>query len=349
MTAMAKIRFDMFAAGVLGTCVAALYGAALPSAVSLWTGGPARGTIASGVTGGMPAAPTARLFDMVPAKAVPPARGLVPDGSMDVAAVDRLYADLDYALPAIAEEGRSVPRVFLAKVPHGLHQMADVDAKKSVFLRTLLPLVLRVNEEIQADRARIEEIAARRAEGRSRPLDERWLRDMATLYGLKDVSLSKLLQRVDVVPPSLALAQAAEESGWGTSRFARQGNALFGQWTWDADSALVPKNRKLGATHGVKAFPSLLQAVRAYARNLNTHRAYGEFRKARAIQRRTVAALDGRRLAATLTRYSERGGDYVKTLYVIMDANALDALDDATLAPHPIELAGLQGWDHLLP
>lgn len=347
---MAKHRFDMIAAGLLGACVAGLYGAALPEALSSWTGTSARGDIASRVSGSVPAAPTARLLKMNPVVAdrdIP--RGLAPQARLDVADAHRLYEDLGYGLDDVADAGREVPRVFLTKVPHGLQDTPDVETKKSVFLRTMLPLVLRVNEGILADRARIQEIAARRAEGRVHPADERWLAEMAEDYGLAKVDVRKLLQRVDIIPPSLALAQAAEESGWGTSRFARQGNALFGQWTWDSDNALVPRDRKAGASHGIKAFPSLLQAVKAYARNLNTHRAYGEFRVVRAAMRRAGAEPTGPRLAETLTRYSERGMDYVKTLRVIMDANQLAALDGAALAPHPVELAMLQARGHLLP
>ncbi len=344
---MAKHRFDIFAAGLLGACVAGLYGAALPEALSTWTGAwtgtRAGGEIATRVSGSVPTAPTARLLKLSPVVAERPApRDTAPrDGvqaHLDVDAVHRLYEDLGYGLDGAAS-GLQVPRVFLATVPHDLKETADVDLKKSVFLRTMLPLVLRVNEEIAADRARILEIASRKAEGRIHPADERWLADKAEEYGLKTVDVRKLLQRVDIIPPSLALAQAAEESGWGTSRFARQGNALFGQWTWDADSALVPRDRKAGASHGIKAFPSLLQAVQAYARNLTSHRAYAEFRVARAAMRKAGQEPAGPRLAQTLTRYSERGSDYVHTLHVIMDANQLAALDTAALAPHPVELA----------
>lgn len=342
---MAKFRFDMIAAGILGACVVGLYGATLPDAIDSLTADPGE---AQTTGGSVPAAPMARLFNMTPVQERKIARGVTAEARLDVAAVDRLYQDLNYGLDSVAGDGQGVPRIFLSKVPQGLEKTTDVETKKSIFLRTMLPLVLRVNEGILADRARIQEIAARRAAGLEHPSDARWLRDIADAYGLKSADPKKLLARVDVIPPSLALAQAAEESGWGTSRFARQGNALFGQWTWDAENALVPRDRKAGATHGIKAFPSLLQAVKAYASNLNTHRAYGEFRAARAALRRDGTDLNGRVLANTLTRYSERGADYVKTLHVIMDANDLAALDTATLAPHPVELASLEAKGHTL-
>lgn len=345
---MAKFRFDMIAAGILGACVVGLYGATLPEAIDSLTSPQAEGPVANRVGGSVPAAPMARLFNMAPVKERQTAPGVTTEAHLDVAAVDRLYEDLDYGLDGVADGDHGVPRIFLAKVPRGLEETADVETKKSIFLRTMLPLVLRVNEGILADRARVQEIAARRAAGIEHPADARWLRDIADAYGLKSAEPKKLLQRIDIVPPSLALAQAAEESGWGTSRFARQGNALFGQWTWDADNALVPRKRASGKTHGIKAFPSLLQAVKAYARNLNTHRAYAEFRTARAAARRAGHDLSGPELARTLTRYSERGGDYVKTLHVIMDANHLAALDAATLAPHPVELASLEAKGHTL-
>lgn len=348
MTAMAKHRFDMIAAGLLGTCVAGLYGAALPDAIDAMIGARATGEIGTRVVGQMPAAPSARLLNLTRTTKDPVPRGLTPQTSLDVAAVDRLYQDMGYGLDKVADEGHQVPRIFLASVPQGLTHTTDVTVKKSVFLRTLLPLILRTNEGIAADRARIQEIVDRRADGRVHPADERWLAETADAYGLKSVDPKKMLLRIDVIPPSLALAQAAEESGWGTSRFARQGNALFGQWTWDAENALVPRDRKSGATHGIKTFPSLLQAVKAYARNLNTHRAYGEFRTARAAMRRAGSDLQGPALARTLTRYSERGDDYIKTLHIIMEANQLAALDTAALAPTPVEIASLQALGHRL-
>ncbi|WP_404381263.1 glucosaminidase domain-containing protein [Caenispirillum salinarum] len=250
-----------------------------------------------------------------------------------VAEARALYDELGYRLAHVADGRMGVPRVYLAAVPEDLASLRDVDARKSVFLRTVLPLVLRVNEEIAADRARVERIEAhRRGGGGVGPEDEAWLADRAAWYKLETVDIPVLLARMDVLPPSLALAQAAEESGWGTSRFAREGNALFGQWTTDPGvKGLVPLARADDATHRVRAFDRLLDAVRAYARNLNTHPAYAELRAARRAARAAGEPVDGEALAATLHSYSERGQDYVDTLLLIMRANKLATLDRVRL------------------
>ena len=154
---------------------------------------------------------------------------------------------------------------------------------------------------------------------------------MADRYKVPADNLALLIRRVDVIPPSLALAQAAEESGWGTSRFARQGNAIFGQWTTADGPGLVPRERDEDKDHKVRIFGKLIDSVRAYMLNLNTHRAYRELRRARAALRRAGEPLNGHTLARFLHRYSERGADYVSAIRTMIEANGLDRLDDARL------------------
>jgi Bax protein len=149
-----------------------------------------------------------------------------------------------------------------------------------------------------------------------------------------------MIRRADIIPPSLALAQAAEESGWGTSRFALEGNALFGQWTFAVKGALVPKNRDAGKAHRVRAFTSLLDAVRAYVRNLNTHKAYRHFRRERQALRQADRQLAGTVLARTLSSYSERGNKYVRTIQSIITGNQLQNLDKARLGGKTVSLSG---------
>lgn len=242
------------------------------------------------------------------------------------------FERLDYDLEAVTRDDKPVPRVFLASLPGDLADVREPEKRKTVFFRTLLPLVLHANEEIAAHRQRLWQLHARLKRGQKlAAVDRLWLIVMSERYRVDRGDIDALLKRVDVVPPSLALAQAAEESGWGTSRFSRQGNAIFGQWTFDENDGLVPRKREEGKNHRVKAFDSLLQSVRAYARNLNTHRAYREFRKLRAQMRRDGTQIGGRKLVDTLKRYSERGADYVKTLRSIMAVNKLTRLDDARL------------------
>lgn len=153
--------------------------------------------------------------------------------------------------------------------------------------------------------------------------------------GLSPAAYDELLARLDIVPVSLALAQAAEESGWGTSRFAAEGNALFGQWAW-GENAIRPQNQREGlGDYGIAAFETPLESVRAYMHNLNTHPAYAELRARRAEMRRDDETLSGWELANTLTRYSERGQDYVDTLHTIMRVNRLADTDSAYLGDGP--------------
>lgn len=330
------------AIGLVMACVAGLYAAALPDMLSTGTPGEGGRTASSGV----PAAQVARALGMHDTRRKAPApQGVQVKQRLDVHRVSRIYQELDYALDNVRTGTPEVPRVFLSSVPSGLKSVPDVETRKSVFLRTMLPLILKVNEDLAGKRARLEAIAARQGRALD-PADARWLADTAAAYKVDPAQptgklVKKLLMRVDIVPPSLALAQAAEESGWGTSRFARQGNALFGQWTTGRENGLVPQDRPEGATHVVKSFDRLVDAVAAYAHNLNTHAAYAEFRAQRAQQRRLGRTPNGYSLARTLTAYSERGQDYVDSLQLIMRANELAALDQAKLSARPVEVASL--------
>lgn len=345
-------RSTILGLGFLGTCVAGLYAAVGAALLAPHVpGDAARGFVSTGLSSPVPAlrydmphaedGGTARglrptvmsklLFGAPPAPAGPPPGRHVP--GLSVAEARALWDDHGYRLQRVTTGGAGVPRLYLEAVPNDLRALRDAQVRKNVFLRTVLPLVLRVNEEIAADRARLRDLAGRLAEGGAASAEEAaWLADLAAYYKLETPDVPLLLKRVDVVPPSLALAQAAAESGWGTSRFAREGNALFGQWTTNPDvRGLVPLDRAGEATHRVRAFDTLLEAVRAYARNLNTHRAYAGFRCERHKQRTKGLSPDGYRLAGTLLAYSERGPDYVETLRLIMRVNDLTALDDARL------------------
>ena len=217
-----------------------------------------------------------------------------------------------------------------------------MEKRKAIFFKTVLPLILKVNEQTRADRRRLWKIRYRQATGLPVvAVDRLWLVVISERYGVKRGDINALFKRIDVVPPSLALAQAAEESGWGRSRFVQEGNAIFGQWTSSIHDALEPKSRDDGKTHGIKSFASLLHSVEAYVHNLNTHRAYREFRAARSVLRRVGAPLDGLVLATKLKRYSERGWDYVLTLRSIILGNNLSGLDDARLRRGPGQEAEL--------
>ncbi len=232
-------------------------------------------------------------------------------------AFDRIGFDLD----SVAAGSAPVPRVTLVMLPGDLDGIGDLDARKDLFLRAFLPVVLTVNERIVEDRRRLIALRDKIAAGETLLGGEvQWLLALADIYDQPDMDFDALLKKVDAIPPSLALAQAIEESGWGTSRIAKDQNAMFGQFGEDP----------LGAWD-YRSFPSLTAAVESYARNLNTHRAYREFRQARATMRSHGGSMDAWALAATLFRYSERGPLYVKNLRWIIRDNDLRAFDSAHL------------------
>lgn len=234
-----------------------------------------------------------------------------------------------------------VPRIFLASLPIDIADVNLTEKRKRAFVKVMLPHILRENERIAADRARLERLHDRlQFGGALTARDQLWLREQAEQYGLEEVDTAELLNRVDIVPPGLALAQSIEESGWGTSRFALLGNAVYGQWTWNTGAGIVPENRPEGETYEVQRFKSLENSVAAYMRNLNSKSSYREFRDHRAAMRDRGEEPDSYRLAAHLQRYSVRGADYIRTIRSIMRSNSLELFDGARLADEPAPLFG---------
>jgi Bax protein len=226
-----------------------------------------------------------------------------------------------------------VPRIFLASLPVDIADVNLTEKRKRAFLKVMLPHILRENERITAARTRLEQLHQRMQSGAELSArDRRWLEQLAEQYGVDDVDTAELLNRVDAIPPGLALAQAVEESGWGTSRFALMGNAVFGMWTWIPGAGLVPENRPDGETYEVQRFKSLDHSVAAYMRNLNSKASYREFRDKRAGMRDRNLTPDSYQLAGTLHRYSVRGQDYIRTIRSIMKSNGLEQFDSARLA-----------------
>ena len=247
-------------------------------------------------------------------------------------ALSEMFNQLGYDLDLVRSGKANVPRLFLASLPGDLKDIRETRVRKTLFFKTVLPLILQVNEEILGDRRRLWRLHFQRGLGlKFGPADRLWLMVMAERYNLKNGTIDNLLKRVDIVPPSLALAQAAEESGWGTSRFVREGNAVFGQWTFSDTGNLMPARRDENKTHKIRAFPSLLESVRAYAHNLNTHPAYRQMRRIRHGLRLKGAPLEGLLMAGDLKNYSVRGEKYVETIKALIEANNLQRFDDARL------------------
>jgi Bax protein len=219
--------------------------------------------------------------------------------------------------PELLPTARPSPAVLLARWLPELDSPAHSAPLKTEFVRQVLPLIMQVNEEILRQRERTVALAPEVEAGK--PLseaDQRVVAELLVAARLDAWDTDEMLLRLDAVPLSMALAQAGLESGWGRSRPAREDNALFGQMAFAPAS--LPK---------VQSFADVLETVQAYACNLNTHRAYGEFRRRRAALRARGDTLDGHTLAAFIQRYSERGPHYVEAIRHLMRINNLSLLD----------------------
>ena len=192
-----------------------------------------------------------------------------------------------------------------------------------------MPLILEENNRIFLDRKRLFAILNK---NKNTETEKKWLNNKFKQYGVVNRDLTTLKIRMDVIPVSLAIAQAAKETGWGTSRFALEGNALYGQWTWSEDG-ITPASAEAGSTHKVMKFKILQASVRAYQRNLNTHSGYKKFREARAIQRDNSGKLNSLLLVDYLDKYAETGKEYTLILKKIIEQNSLTDFDDAKLLP----------------
>lgn len=232
---------------------------------------------------------------------------------------------------------REIPRIELTHIPQRWQkqtQTIPVSDKKNIFFRLTGSGILQSNERIINERERLLDAI------KNNDIDNNeWLAVLAVKYKvikqesdkLHKQALIQLKKRVDIVPPSLALAQAAEESGWGTSRFAIKGNSLFGQWDFSGNGIKPKEQRANLGNYGIAAFESPEASIEAYMLNLNTHRAYQRMRQKRSVFRQQNKEPTGWDLAKTLDKYSERGVDYVKSLHTIMSYNKLNDADQAYL------------------
>ena len=240
-----------------------------------------------------------------------------------------------------------VPPFILETLPTDLHRIGGTTEKKRLFFLSLLPMVLLANDDISDQRQELQSLLETfDREGELTPEETGQLHELQEDYGVKGDVLrnnglrQKLLSRVDVIPPSLVLAQAATESAYGTSRFARRANNLFGEWTFLPGTGLVPQERPEGATYEVRRFPSVAASLRSYMKNINTHWAYRTFRLKRAQLRSEGKPLSGLDLAEGLERYSTRGSDYVNELREIIRRNRLSRLSGAALRQPAGDKAG---------
>ena len=239
-----------------------------------------------------------------------------------------LFDDLDYDLAGV-RAGQKVKPIYLMKLPKDLKTLGDTKMKRELFIKIVLPLILDENQKIMDDRKKLFKILAKNFNTVGEKV---WLKRRFREYKIEDQDLSKLKIRMDIIPVSIALAQAANESGWGTSRFALEGNALFGQWTW-SKKGISPANKDPDKTHKILQFQILKASVRAYKNNINTHSAYKEFREVRAQLRQDDKQIVGLDLTKYLKNYAAIGEKYVSILENIIERNSLTDFDKANLLP----------------
>jgi len=247
---------------------------------------------------------------------------------LSASTLKQLFEDTKYNLNDV-RKNKVVKPVSINLLPNEIKNIESSKKRKQLFIQIVLPLILEENERIKLDRKRLFVILNKNNNTES---ERKWLKNKLKQYGVVNKELAILKIRLDEIPVSLAIAQAAKETGWGTSRFALKGNALFGQWTWNGDG-MKPTGIDDQAKHKIMRFNVLQASVRAYQRNLNTHSSYKEFRKARAIQRDNKGELNSLELVDYLDKYAQTGKEYTRILKMIIQQNLLQDFDDAKLLP----------------
>jgi len=250
--------------------------------------------------------------------------------------VNALFKEVKYNLKDVRET-KLVKPVDIGLLPNEIKNIGNIKKRKEMFIKIVLPLILKENNKIRIDRKRLFAILGKNS---NTDIEKKWLEKKYKQYGVRQNDLSTLKIRMDEIPVSLAIAQAAKETGWGTSRFALKGNALFGQWTWSGEG-LKPKYAEKGEEHKVMKFHSLQLSVRAYLRNLNTHSSYKNLRKARTKLRNKNKPLNSIVLSNHLDKYAETGNEYIEVLQKIILQNNLKDFDEARLLPSSKDLESL--------
>ena len=255
---------------------------------------------------------------------------------LSASTIEQLFKETDYNLKDVRKT-KLVKPVRLSLLPNEMKMIESTEKRKNLFIQIILPLIIEENNRIKLNRKKLFSILNKNHNSNA---EKKWLNEKFKQYGVLNKDLSTLKVRMDTVPVSLAIAQAAKETGWGTSRFALEGNALFGQWTWSGEG-IKPADADHNATHKVMKFKILKSSIRAYQRNLNTHSGYKEFRMARAALRDNRRNLDGLILATYLNKYAETGTEYVKIIKQIIKQNNLTDFDEVKLLPSSIQLKSL--------
>ena len=251
---------------------------------------------------------------------------ILPDLNLKTETVIQLFKDVDYDLRKVRNE-KLVKPIYFTQFPRDLDDLQSVQLKKETFIKIVLPLIVAENEKIVDDREKLKVLVEKKF---TSDAEKQWLRQKLLEYKVKKGNLDELLDRMDMIPVSIALAQAAKESGWGTSRFALEGNAIFGQWTWDGQG-IAPLKRDGDKNHKILKFPILRASVKAYKNNLNTHKSYLKFREKRKSLRIKNKKITGLALTDTLKNYAQTGSAYTKILNQIITQNRLSDFEPVRL------------------
>ena len=256
---------------------------------------------------------------------------------LSASTIEQLFEDTKYNLKSVKETKLVNIGNSIDHLPNEMKKIESVKKRKNLFIQIVLPLIIEENTKIRLDRKKLFAILNKNNNSQS---DKEWLLKKFKQYGVNKNDLSTLKIRMDEIPVSLAIAQAAKETGWGTSRFAQEGNALFGQWTWSGEG-IKPAGADSDSKHKVAKFKVLKASVKAYQRNLNTHSGYKNFRKERAIQRDNQGKLNSLELVKHLDKYAETGVEYTKILKQIIQQNSLTDFDDVKILPTTKKLKNL--------
>ena len=256
---------------------------------------------------------------------------------LSASTIEELFRENGYNLETVKKTKLVNAGNQLTKLPKELKNIESPKKRKKLFIKIVLPLIIEENLKIRFDRKKLFQILNK---SNTSTIDKAWLELKFKQYGINNNDLTKLKIRMDEIPVSLAIAQAAKETGWGSSRFAQEGNALFGQWTWSGEG-IKPLEVEKGQKHKVAKFKILKASVRAYQRNLNTHSSYKEFRIERAIQRDNDEKLDSLKLVNFLEKYAETGKEYTEVLKKIINQNSLTDFDDVDILPTSLKMKNL--------
>ena len=243
---------------------------------------------------------------------------ILPNLNLKTETVLNLFKDVEYDLGKVRSQ-KLVKPIYFTQFPRDLDALQSTKLKKETFIKIVLPLIVAENERILEDR---EKLIVLKDKKFTTDLEKQWIRQKLLEYKVKKGDLKELLVRMDIIPTSIALAQAAKESGWGTSRFALEGNAIFGQWTWSG-KGIAPLDRESNKSHKILKFPILRASVKAYQNNLNTHKSYSKFRQKRLALRDKNKKIKGLELTDTLNNYAQTGLEYTKILNQIIRQNRL--------------------------